>query len=162
MSASSRNTRTWPSVCTDLTLGRSISSSLLNTSKPREEALRSTLPGKAENYHHQNSSLSVKVYMEGIPIGRKVNLFAHDGYDALITSLSLMFKITILSGPDQVYSEKNYVLTYEDQEGDWMLVGDVPWEIFLTSVKKLMITRVDRCGSSWNTPREKVATKDRR
>ncbi|PRQ39764.1 putative transcription factor interactor and regulator AUX-IAA family [Rosa chinensis] len=99
--------------------------------------------------------------MEGIPIGRKVNLFAHDGYDALITSLSLMFKITILC-PDQVYSEKNYVLTYEDQEGDWMLVGDVPWEIFLTSVKKLMITRVDRCGSSWNTPREKVATKDRR
>ena len=21
-----------------------------------------------------------------------------------------------------------YVLTYEDRDGDWMLVGDVPWE----------------------------------
>lgn len=21
-----------------------------------------------------------------------------------------------------------FVLTYEDKEGDWMLVGDVPWE----------------------------------
>jgi len=21
-----------------------------------------------------------------------------------------------------------YVLTYEDKDGDWMLVGDVPWE----------------------------------
>lgn len=21
----------------------------------------------------------------------------------------------------------NFVLTYEDKEGDWMLVGDVPW-----------------------------------
>ena len=23
---------------------------------------------------------------------------------------------------------KDYVLTYEDKDGDWMLVGDVPWE----------------------------------
>lgn len=21
-----------------------------------------------------------------------------------------------------------YILTYEDKDGDWMLVGDVPWE----------------------------------
>lgn len=21
-----------------------------------------------------------------------------------------------------------YVITYEDKDGDWMLVGDVPWE----------------------------------
>lgn len=27
------------------------------------------------------------------------------------------------------YSNQNYhVLTYEDKEGDWMMVGDVPWE----------------------------------
>lgn len=26
----------------------------------------------------------------------------------------------LLSGSD-------YVLTYEDKDGDWMLVGDVPW-----------------------------------
>ena len=24
-----------------------------------------------------------------------------------------------------------YVLTYEDKEGDWMLVGDVPWRYIL-------------------------------
>ena len=24
---------------------------------------------------------------------------------------------------------KDYVLTYEDKDGDWMLVGDVPWEL---------------------------------
>jgi auxin-responsive protein IAA len=22
----------------------------------------------------------------------------------------------------------HHVLTYEDQEGDWMMAGDVPWE----------------------------------
>ena len=25
-------------------------------------------------------------------------------------------------------SGSEYVLTYEDKDGDWMLVGDVPWE----------------------------------
>lgn len=84
--------------------------------------------------------------MEGIPIGRKLNLFAHDGYAALITTLSLMFKATILCPEENhVHSDKYHVLTYEDQEGDWMLVGDVPWEIFLTTVKRLKITRADRC-----------------
>lgn len=24
--------------------------------------------------------------------------------------------------------EKSHVLTYADKEGDWMMVGDVPWE----------------------------------
>lgn len=24
--------------------------------------------------------------------------------------------------------DSKYVLTYEDKDGDWMLVGDVPWE----------------------------------
>jgi len=27
-----------------------------------------------------------------------------------------------------------FVLTYEDKEGDWMLVGDVPWG-YATSIK---------------------------
>lgn len=26
----------------------------------------------------------------------------------------------------------DFVLTYEDKEGDWMLVGDVPWEYVLS------------------------------
>ena len=25
-------------------------------------------------------------------------------------------------------SGSEFVLTYEDKDGDWMLVGDVPWE----------------------------------
>jgi auxin-responsive protein IAA len=29
---------------------------------------------------------------------------------------------------DPVHSDKYHVLTYEDKEGDWMMVGDVPWE----------------------------------
>lgn len=32
---------------------------------------------------------------------------------------------------DRVHSESGrdvHVLTYEDEEGDWLMVGDVPWE----------------------------------
>ncbi|KAG6473099.1 hypothetical protein ZIOFF_067006 [Zingiber officinale] len=33
----------------------------------------------------------------------------------------------------------SYKVTYEDEEGDWMLVGDVPWEAFIKSAKRLKI-----------------------
>lgn len=26
------------------------------------------------------------------------------------------------------HSGEYHILTYEDKEGDWMMVGDVPWE----------------------------------
>lgn len=29
----------------------------------------------------------------------------------------------------------DFVLTYEDKEGDWMLVGDVPWGYIYNSFK---------------------------
>ncbi len=29
---------------------------------------------------------------------------------------------------DRVHHDKCHVLTYEDEEGDLMMVGDVPWE----------------------------------
>lgn len=136
---------------------------------PIKPLLRSTLNKLAtekadENDHHhhhsqQYGSLFVKVYMEGIPIGRKLDLFAHHSYNALITTLSHMFTIetTNILCPDDsddhgraVHSSAKhyqYVLTYQDKEGDWMMVGDVPWEMFLTTVKRLKITRAGRCHS---------------
>lgn len=40
--------------------------------------------------------LYVKVYMEGHPIGRKLNVMAHDGYQHLIATLDQMFNTNIL------------------------------------------------------------------
>ncbi|MQL97107.1 hypothetical protein Taro_029792 [Colocasia esculenta] len=112
---------------------------------PIKPLLRSTLTGKGAR--PLQATFFVKVYMEGIPIGRKVDLFAHQGYDELIRTLRRMFRTTNIICPDvaQVSSNKAHVLTYEDKEGDWMMVGDVPWEMFLTSVKRLKITRADKC-----------------
>ncbi|KAK8939961.1 Auxin-responsive protein IAA4 [Platanthera guangdongensis] len=85
--------------------------------------------------------------MEGVPIGRKLDLLIHDSYQSLIKALRFMFTTTIICPDDatQQPSTKAYVLTYEDNEGDWMMVGDVSWEFFLTTVRKLKITRVDKC-----------------
>ncbi|URE28461.1 hypothetical protein MUK42_35816 [Musa troglodytarum] len=123
---------------TDLKLGLGLSTSALHgcSSKEREQLshwppikplLRSTLEEKVHRSH--SKTFFVKVYMEGLPIGRKLDLLSHNGYDSLMRTLRRMFRTTITC-PDtsRVPPEKAHVLTYEDEEGDWMMVGDVPWE----------------------------------
>lgn len=43
-----------------------------------------------------SATFFVKVYMEGIPIGRKLDLLAHDGYHDLIRTLDYMFSTNII------------------------------------------------------------------
>ncbi|CAN1236435.1 Auxin-responsive protein IAA30 [Linum grandiflorum] len=86
----------------------------------------------------------VKVYMEGIPIGRKLDLLAYASYEDMITTLDAMFGTNILCDQSNYNGQVQYhVLTYEDKEGDWLIVGDVPWEVFVSCVKRLKITRAD-------------------
>ncbi|XP_039001144.1 auxin-responsive protein IAA20-like isoform X2 [Hibiscus syriacus] len=112
---------------TDLRLGLSIS-----TSPPyeREQLRLRQVFGEEEN-ECNSATFFVKVYMEGIPIGRKLDLLAHDSYYDLIRTLQHMFNTNIIWAEAEVdgdHYEKYHVLTYEDKEGDWMMVGDVPWE----------------------------------
>ncbi|KAF3436085.1 hypothetical protein FNV43_RR23177 [Rhamnella rubrinervis] len=114
---------------------------------------------------HSRNSLFVKVNMDGIQIGRKVNLSAYDGYEALAWTLEDMFHgpATLVNskrssrlnqdiqvrgtGPSRLLdSSSEFVLTYEDKEGDWMLVGDVPWEMFISSVKRLRIMKTSEAN----------------
>lgn len=52
--------------------------------------------GEVNDCSDYNSAFFVKVYMEGIPIGRKLNLLAHNGYHELVNTLEQMFDTTIL------------------------------------------------------------------
>ncbi|WZZ56482.1 auxin-responsive protein IAA12 isoform X1 [Brassica napus] len=90
----------------------------------------------------------VKVNMDGVGIGRKVEMRAHSSYENLAQKLEEMF--FGMTGTTTTSRKKvkpwrlldgssEFVLTYEDKEGDWMLVGDVPWRMFITSVKRLRI-----------------------
>ncbi|KAJ0966584.1 hypothetical protein J5N97_023501 [Dioscorea zingiberensis] len=96
------------------------------------------------------SSLFVKVNMDGDPIGRKVDLNVYLSYESLALALELMFHKTNTPFNSDFYGKKasklldgscEFALTYEDKDGDWMLVGDVPWGMFLRTVKRLRIMR---------------------
>ncbi|KAM7496148.1 hypothetical protein LguiA_020562 [Lonicera macranthoides] len=102
-------------------------------------------------------SLFVKVNMDGTLIGRKVDLNAHRCYDTLTRTLDEMFcrrssieengVTTKEMAPSKLLDgSSEFVLTYEDKDGDWMLVGDVPWRMFLNSVKRLRIMRTSEAN----------------
>lgn len=93
-----------------------------------------------------NGYLPVKVNMDGTLIGRKVDLNAHSSYATLAQTVEDMFcekrSSTEAGGPSKLLdATSEFVLTYEDKDGDCMLVGDVPWQMFLSSVKRLRIMR---------------------
>ncbi|KAF0928177.1 hypothetical protein E2562_038089 [Oryza meyeriana var. granulata] len=87
--------------------------------------------------------LYVKVSMDGAPYLRKVDLKIYKNYKDLSTALEKMF-IGFTTGKDGLSESRKdgeYVLTYEDKDGDWMLVGDVPWEMFANSCRRLRIMK---------------------
>ncbi|CAL0322052.1 unnamed protein product [Lupinus luteus] len=101
--------------------------------------------------------LYVKVSMDGAPYLRKVDLKNYSNYIELSPALEKMFScFTIgqcnshgLHGKDglsesslgDLLHSSEYVFTYEDKDGDWMLVGDVPWEMFIDSCRRLRIMK---------------------
>lgn len=60
------------------------------------QLVRSSQGAEVINDCNDHSSFFVKVYMEGIPIGRKLNILAHEGYHELVKTLEHMFDTTIL------------------------------------------------------------------
>lgn len=101
--------------------------------------------------------LYVKVSMDGAPYLRKVDLKIYSSYKDLSSALEKMFSCFtigqcgshgahIRDGMSEsrlmdLLHGSEYVLTYEDKDGDWMLVGDVPWEMFMDSCKRLRIMK---------------------
>ncbi|XP_072974212.1 auxin-responsive protein IAA3-like [Typha angustifolia] len=85
----------------------------------------------------------VKVSMDGAPYLRKVDLRLYEGYKELRNALEDMF--SCFSQGENLMMDgdygSEYVVTYEDKDGDLMLVGDVPWEMFVSSCKRLRIMR---------------------
>ncbi|OMP06546.1 AUX/IAA protein [Corchorus capsularis] len=102
-------------------------------------------------------ALFVKVSMAGAPYLRKVDLRTYSTYRELSSALEKMFSCFTLgqcgshgAPGKEILSESKlkdllhgseYVLTYEDKDGDWMLVGDVPWEMFIETCKRLKIMK---------------------
>uniref|UniRef100_A0A1D1XVR2 Auxin-responsive protein n=1 Tax=Anthurium amnicola TaxID=1678845 RepID=A0A1D1XVR2_9ARAE len=108
----------------------------------------------------------VKVAVDGAPYLRKVDLELYSGYQQLLAALEEMFScFTIRNYPDEVrlvdtVNGTEYVPTYEDKDGDWMLVGDVPWKMFVESCKRLRLMKsTEAVNLAPRTPQRSVNTK---
>ncbi|KAH7565328.1 hypothetical protein ACOSP7_020349 [Xanthoceras sorbifolium] len=143
----------WPPI-------RSFRKNLASTSasKPATES-----PNKANSEKpvepSRKKNLFVKINMDGVPIGRKVDLSAYDSYEKLSTAVDELFRGLLAAQRDssaggivnKQEEEKaitgvldgsgEYTLVYEDNEGDRMLVGDVPWHMFVSTVKRLRVLK---------------------
>ncbi|KAJ1691080.1 hypothetical protein LUZ63_015235 [Rhynchospora breviuscula] len=119
----------------------------------------------------------VKINMDGIPIGRKIDLKAYGDYDELSSAVDQLFRGLLAAQRDPLVNEKiggekdqeikglldgsgEYTLVYEDEEGDRVLVGDVPWKMFISTAKRLRVLKTsDLSVSSINTvSRKRAAT----
>ncbi|KAI9185164.1 hypothetical protein LWI28_004856 [Acer negundo] len=88
------------------------------------------------------SGIFVKVSMDGAPYLRKIDLNIYKAYPELLRALEDMFKFKVGEYSEREgYNGSEYVPTYEDKDGDWMLVGDVPWDMFINSCKRLRIMK---------------------
>ncbi|GJR89839.1 histidine kinase 3 [Tanacetum coccineum] len=81
-----------------------------------------------------NQSRWVKVKLDGAPLVRRIDLNAYTLYQTVEHSRSLLDPTS------------EFVLTCEDQDGDCMLVRDLPWQMFLSSVKTLRIMKNSECN----------------
>lgn len=112
---------------------------------------KNTLASTSKN----TDPLFVKVSMDGAPYLRKVDLRTYTTYQELSSGLEKMFSCSLGQYGSQGAGREDtseiklkdlphgseYVLTFEDKDGDWMLVGDVPWEMFIDSCKRLKIMK---------------------
>lgn len=95
----------------------------------RKNCFQAKKPASADDQGDQASGIYVKVSMDGAPYLRKMDLKVYKGYAELLKALEDMFMVKVGEFFErQGYSGSEFVPTYEDKDGDWMLVGDVPWE----------------------------------
>ncbi|KAG8391955.1 hypothetical protein BUALT_Bualt01G0241000 [Buddleja alternifolia] len=109
---------------------------ILNSSIEKKNVQSEVSPNDTQGKHSVASSsrTRIKVQMQGIAVGRGVDLTALDGYDDLITEFENMFEIK-----GELCPRNKWEIVYTDNEGDMMLVGDDPWPEFCKMARKIYI-----------------------
>ncbi|KAG7591059.1 PB1 domain [Arabidopsis thaliana x Arabidopsis arenosa] len=103
---------------------------------------KNNIQTKKNESEHEGQGIYVKVSMDGAPYLRKIDLSCYKGYSELLKALEVMFKFSVGEYFERDgYKGSDFVPTYEDKDGDWMLIGDVPWEMFICSCKRLRIMK---------------------
>ncbi|CAK9309750.1 unnamed protein product [Citrullus colocynthis] len=110
-----------------------------NLSQPSKEQLQasSELSTKGtQTKHISNLSLRTrtKVQMQGVAVGRAVDLTTLEGYEDLIDELENVFEIK-----GELREMNKWSVVFTDDENDMMLVGDDPWPEFCKMAKRIFI-----------------------
>ncbi|XP_022940592.1 auxin-responsive protein IAA2-like isoform X3 [Cucurbita moschata] len=126
---------------------------------PLELSKEAVKEGNASKSDCCSGQMFVKVCMDGVPIGRKLNLQAYNSYDQLSAGIHELFHCLLAAQKGYLAAEDGrkmeetttlsdskqmngmYTLVYYDNEGDRMLVGDVPWNMFVSTVKRLHVLK---------------------
>ncbi|XP_057974830.1 auxin response factor 1-like [Malania oleifera] len=105
---------------------------------PEKSCLRSHLDVQSRQDSRQTRSCT-KVHMQGIAVGRAVDLTQLNSYKELLSKLEEMFEIR----GELCGSTKKWQVVYADDEDDFMMVGDDPWPEFCSMVRKIFIYTVE-------------------
>lgn len=111
-------------------------SDLSKASKEQKQGQSHVSPKEIQSKQncYSNTRSRTKVQMQGIAVGRAVDLTALEGYDELIDELEEMFEIK-----GELRPRYKWEIVFTDDEGDMMLVGDDPWPEFCTMVRRIFI-----------------------
>ncbi|KAH1048066.1 hypothetical protein J1N35_038850 [Gossypium stocksii] len=109
----------------------------------RKNKKASNFAKKSDATSGDGGRLYVKVSMYGAPYLRNVDLKTYNNYMELSLALERIFSCFTIGecGGKGIAIRCEYVVTYEDKDGDWMLLGDVPWRMFTKSCLRLRIMK---------------------
>ncbi|KAJ8452022.1 hypothetical protein Cgig2_016603 [Carnegiea gigantea] len=96
---------------------------------------------EAHGGHGSYSKRLVKISKDGVPILRKIDVGDFKDYFDLAAAVEKLFACSTLGEAMKDAENAEYVPIYEDKDGDWLLIGDVPWKMFVESCKRMRIMR---------------------
>nr|XP_027192816.1 auxin response factor 18 isoform X3 [Cicer arietinum] len=108
----------------------------LSNKKGQKQIISDASPNEWQNQLANVPSMRTrtKVQMQGVAVGRALDLSMLNGYDDLIDEVEKLFDIK-----GELRSQNKWRVTFTDNENDTMLVGDDPWPEFCNMVKKIFI-----------------------
>ncbi|XP_010433831.1 PREDICTED: auxin response factor 9 isoform X1 [Camelina sativa] len=109
-------------------------SEISKVSEEKKQEPAQTSPKEVQSKQSSSTRSRTKVQMQGVPVGRAVDLTALNGYNELIDDLEKLFDIK-----GELQSRNQWEIVFTDDEGDMMLVGDDPWPEFCNMVKRIFI-----------------------
>ncbi|KAG9149512.1 hypothetical protein Leryth_014290 [Lithospermum erythrorhizon] len=114
--------------------GGSDKSDLSRESRDQKQGQLQAPPNEVPPKQNSSTRSRTKVQMQGVAVGRAVDLNVLKGYDELLKELEEMFEI-----PGELQRRKKWEIVFTDDEGDMMLMGDDPWIEFCNMVRRIFI-----------------------